>query len=82
MGEAERALQVEEWAQRIEATGLTPVLLPLLELARPLGFLMSQILLLGEPLLDGISSRGTVQKAAVWLEDPDLVDQLLTRLAQ
>jgi hypothetical protein len=60
--------------------GLTPIIIPLLELARPLGFLISQLILLGEPLLIGPDGPGSLRKTAEWLEDPKNVDELLAQL--
>jgi hypothetical protein len=82
MGERHHTHQVELWAQRIEQTGLTPVAVPLLEIARALGFVAGQLLLLGEPILAGSSARGGLRRAVEWLEEPRRVDLLLTRLLE
>jgi len=73
-------LQIEAWAERMGAAGLTPLLVLLLELARPFGFLVGQALLLGEPLLAGAGGRRTLREAAEWLADPEQIDRLLARL--
>ncbi len=82
MSEEEDILQIEAWAQRVEAAGLMPIAVPLLELARAFGFLASQALLLSEPLLVGITSQSAVRQTAEWLEDPERVDRLLARLLE
>lgn len=79
MTDAERT---EALARRIEAAGLTPVAVPLLEIIRPLGFLAGQLLLLGEPLLVGLTSRDEVHGTAAWLEDPEHAERLLKRLLE
>lgn len=73
------APQFEAWVRRIEASGLAPVAVFLLELARPLGFLAGQALLLGSPLLAGTDHRGTLHAMAAWLEDPERIDALLNQ---
>ena len=82
MEQDEHAQQIEQWAERIEQAGLVPIVTTLLELARPLGFLASQALLLSEPLLSGFSGHNTMHKTANLLEDPEQVDQLLKRLSE
>ncbi|MGD1995928.1 MAG: hypothetical protein PVH62_04050 [Anaerolineae bacterium] len=69
----------EAWVRRVERAGLTPVVIPLLEVARALGFLAGQALLLGEPLVAGTTTQGTLRGMAEWLADPDQVDRLLRR---
>ena len=82
MSELTDADRTEMWARRIEAAGLTPVAVPLLEIIRPLGFLAGQLLLLGEPLLMGLTSRDDVRGTAAWLEDPEQAERLLKRLLE
>lgn len=82
MSELTDAERTEVWAQRIEAAGLTPVAVSLLEIVRPLGFLAGQLLLLGEPLLVGLTSRDGVHGVAAWLEDPEQAERLLNRLLE
>lgn len=79
MSEGEDA-QLEAWVERIQLAGLTPVVMPLLELARPLGLVVSQLFLLGEPLLAGTTGRSTLQSVAQWLEDPQRIDRLMAQL--
>jgi hypothetical protein len=78
--EAEQQAWVKGWARRIEALNLSPVMLSLLEIARPFGLLGGQALLLAQPLLNGIVSETTVERIAILLNDPDLLEQLKMRL--
>lgn len=73
---------MEEWAQRIEKAGLSPVAILLLGTARALGFVASQALLFGQPILTGLVSETTLDRASAWLESPQQVDQLLRRLEE
>jgi|GEM_PF-2773351 hypothetical protein len=77
MNEGQAVSPIEIWAQRMQAAGLMPVLLPLLELARAFGPLASQVLLLGEPLLAGQMGQGPLRQMAGWLDDPAQVNRLL-----
>lgn len=77
MSEGQAASPIEVWARRMRETGLTPILLPILELARAFGPLASQVLLLGEPLLADQVGRGPLRQMARWLSDPAQVNRLL-----
>lgn len=72
--------QLEAWIERIQLAGLTPILIPLLELARALGLVASQLFLLGEPLFAGTAGQSSLQSITEWLEDPQRVDRLLAQL--
>ena len=78
--EAEQQAWVETWAQRIEALGLSPVALSLLESTRAFGFLGSQALLVAQPLATGIVDDTTVERAATLLDSPQLLERLRTYL--
>lgn len=73
---------MEEWAQRIERAGLGPLAVLLLGTARALGFVASQALLFGQPLLTGLVSERALDRAGAWLESPQQVEQLLRRLEE
>ena len=74
--EAEQHVWVETWAGRIEAMGLSVVVLSCLEIAHTFGLLGSQALLMVQPLMTGIVSDGTVDRAVALLENPDLLERL------
>ncbi|MBN1178576.1 MAG: hypothetical protein JXD18_05155 [Anaerolineae bacterium] len=82
MEQGEQAQYIEHWAERIERAGMVSITTALLEAARPLGFLASQVLLLGEPLLSGFTASSPVRRVAEMIEDPDQVDLLLQRLSK
>lgn len=77
MSEGQAVSAVETWARKMQVAGLTPVLLPILELARVFGPLASQVLLLSEPLLAGRVGQGPLRQMAEWLDDPLQVNRLL-----
>ena len=79
-GEAEQRAWVEKWAQDIEARVGSSTALFLIELARPFGFLGSQVLLVSQPLLTGVVGETTLERAATLLDSPDLLDQLSAHL--
>lgn len=79
-GETERQAWVETWARRIEALGLVPLALPLVEIARAFGFLGSQALLLAQPLMAGIVNETALEQAATLLDSPELLEQLRVHL--
>jgi len=83
-GDAEQPAWSDAWvkrvARRIEALGLSPVALPLLEIARAFGFLGSQVLLMTQPLLTGLVNDETLERTAAFLDHPELLDRLRARL--
>jgi len=72
----EQQTWVEAWARRIEALGLSPVALPLIEIAHAFGFLGSQALLMTQPLVTGIVNDATLEQAMALLDSPELLDRL------
>lgn len=78
--ETEQPMWVETWARRIEVLGLSPVALPLIEIAHAFGFLGSQALLMAQPLVTDIVNDATLEQATALLDSPELLDQLRVRL--
>jgi hypothetical protein len=78
--EAEQSDWVHELAKRIEQRGAAPLALTLIELARPFGFLGSQMLVMAQPLLTGIVDDTTVKQTTLLLDNPDLLNQLSATL--
>ncbi len=78
--EAEQQKWVEMWARRIDALGLSPVALSLLEVAHAFGFLGSQALLMAQPLVTGLVNDTTVERAMTLLDSPELLERLRTYL--
>ena len=74
--ETEQHVWVEAWARRIEALGLSPIALPLLDIAHAFGFLGSQALYMTQSLAAGIVNETTIEQAAVLLDNPELLEQL------
>jgi hypothetical protein len=67
---------VERWASCIEALDISSVVLPLLDLARPFGFLGSQGLYVVQPLLSGLLDDLTIERATTLMNSPRLQGQL------
>jgi hypothetical protein len=78
--ETGQALWIRDWADRIGALGLSPFVIPLLEIARAFGPVGSHVALAVEPFLSGLDGSGSVRRVASVLEDPELVDLLETFL--
>ena len=76
----EGQMWAETWIRRIEALGLAPVVLLLLEATHAFGFLGSQALLMAQPLVTGIVSDATLERTMTLLNSPDLLDQVRARL--
>jgi len=75
-------MQAEEWTRRVNQTGMSPVVIPLLEVVRALGFVAAQALLLGQPLLAGLVNDAVLQETTDWLEDPIQAVELLQQLEE
>jgi hypothetical protein len=82
VAESSEGLKLEAWVRRVESSGWTPVVMPLLEIARALGLLASQIILLGQPLYKGSASEATLQEMSELLADPGKIEQLIERFEQ
>jgi hypothetical protein len=80
--ETEQQRWVEAWARRIEALGLAPLVLPLIDTAQALGFLGSQAVVLTQPLANGLVSEEALDRAVTLLNDPGLLEQLRSSLSR
>ncbi len=69
-----------ELGQKAGEAGLDFILVPLVELARALGPLAAQALLLAQPLLDGWVDRATLSGMADRLDNPLEMEKLLVAL--
>ena len=78
--ETDQQAWVETWARRIDALGLSSIILPLIDVAHAFGFLGSQALLIAQPLLSGIVSETTIERIATLLNDPESLERLKMRL--
>lgn len=74
--ETQQQAWVEVWARRIDALGLSPIVLPLLDVAHTFGFLGSQALLIAQPLATGIVNDATIERTVTLLDSPELLNQL------
>jgi len=78
--ETEQQTWVETLAERIEALGLSPVALSLLESAHAFGFLGGQAILMAQPLVTGLVNDTTVERTVTLLDSPELLERLRTYL--
>ena len=81
-----REIEQQEWvetlASRIDGLGLLPVALSLLEIAKALGFLGSQMLFIVQPLLTGIVDDATFERTVTLLESQELLERFRIRLEE
>jgi hypothetical protein len=73
--DTEQQAWIEAWARRIEALGLSPVALALLEIAHTFGFLGSQVLLVTQPLMTGIVNDTALERTVDLLESPEMLER-------
>jgi len=78
--DARRRQLIDEWAVRLEQWGLTPVAPIVLQMLRPLGFLGSQAVLLGQPFLTLFTDAASLTELSLLLDDPEALDQIEQRL--
>ena len=71
---------VEAWAGDIESVGLSTLAVPLLEFVRSFSVLVSHAMLLVQPLLIGIVDDSVLQRVMVFLDAPELQEQLMSCL--
>ena len=71
---------LEQWAERINDSGLSVVALPLLEIGRGLGLLGSHVLLLTQPLLVSVVDKASIKRYVDFLEDPAAIESLIERI--
>ena len=82
MSEPETGLEqwLDGWADRIHDSGFSVVVLPLLEIGRGMGFLVSQALLLTQPILTGLVNEANFKQYITLLEDPAALEGLIERI--
>jgi hypothetical protein len=71
---------IDEWVARLERWGLAPVAPLLLQTLQPLGFVGSQVMLVGQPLLTLFADAPSLEELSSLLDDPDALDQIERRL--
>ena len=71
---------LDQWAERIHHSGLSAVVLPLLDVCQGLGFLVGQALLLTQPVLAGLIDEASIDRYVTFLEDPTALERLMERV--
>jgi hypothetical protein len=82
MSDSETGLDMwlEDWVERVDRSGLSVVVLPLLELGQAFGFLAGQGLLLIQPVLEPLIDKVTLTRSVTLLEEPALLEEFVERL--
>ena len=80
MDSIRRQKLIEVWTARLDRWGLMPVAPVLLQVIRPLGFIGSQALLFGQPVLTLFADAQSLDELAALLDDPDALEQIERRL--
>ena len=75
--EEERDRIIEKAAQEIVKRGLTAPALLFIEMAKPINFLGSQLLVAVDPFISSILSSGDYRKFSILMEDDENVERLL-----
>ncbi|MCD6505474.1 hypothetical protein J7M22_02500 [Candidatus Poribacteria bacterium] len=75
--EEERDRIIEKAAQEIVKRGLTAPALLFIEMAKPINFLGSQLLVAVDPFVSSILSSGDYRKFSILMEDDENVERLL-----
>ncbi|MBN1955083.1 MAG: hypothetical protein JW900_08545 [Anaerolineae bacterium] len=70
-------MRIDEW---VNETGLQPVAIPVLEVARAMGFVAAHLALFAQPLLAGWVSDSVFDKMSLWIQDPQQAEELLKDL--
>ena len=78
--EANQEKWLDRWAERIHRSGLSVVVLPLLEVCQGLGFLVGQALLLTQPVLAGLIDEASIDRYVTFFEDPTALERLMERV--
>ncbi len=80
MDQNRREQIIGEWAARLDRWGLAPVSPLLLRMLQPLGFVGSQLVLLGQPLLTLLADVRSLDELSTLLDDPDALEEIERRL--
>lgn len=76
----QRERLIDDWAARLKRWGLTPIAPFLLDTLRPLGFIGSQAMLIGQPILTLFMDASSLEDLSSLLDDPDALGQIERRL--
>ena len=80
MDGVQRVQLIDQWAARLERWGLAPAAPVLFQVLRPFGFLGSQALLFGQPVLSLFANDQAIQELSALLDDEDALDLIERRL--
>jgi len=78
--ESDQEQWLDHWAERIHRSGLALIALPLLQVSRGMGFLVSQALLLVQPVLGGLVDVASIDRYVALLENPLALEELIERI--
>ena len=80
MDDTRREQLIGEWAARLERWGMAPIAPILMQTLQPLGFVGSQLVLFGQPLLTLFADAQSFEELSSLLDDPDALGQIERRL--
>ena len=80
MDGVQRKQLIDHWAARLEQWGLAPAAPALFQVLRPFGFLGSQALLFGQPVLSLFADDQAIQELSALLDDENALDLIERRL--
>ncbi len=72
---------IGQWTARLERWGLAPVAPVFLQLLQPLGFVGSQAVLFGQPLLSALADSQSLDEVSSLLDDTDALREIERRLS-
>ena len=80
MDDTRREQLIGEWAARLERWGMAPIAPILMQALQPLGFVGSQLVLFGQPLLTLFADAQSFEELSSLLDDPDALSRIERRL--
>jgi len=78
--QAEKKTWIQRWAEGIEVSGLSSLVLLLIEATYAFRFLGNHLFLITRPLMSGILEETTIERAATLLNNPESLAQLKAHL--
>lgn len=69
------------WIERLQRWGLRGIAPALIDALRPLGFVGSQLIILGRPILTTFVDAAQLDQLSALIEDPDRLERLRHTLA-
>ncbi len=81
MDQNKREHVIGEWVARLDRWGLTPIAPMLLRALQPLGFVGSQFVLFGQPVLTMFADAESLYELSSLLDDPEALAEIESRVS-